>query len=187
MLTIPFHLVGGWHLSLAVRPAGSWASRWVLVAIGYTACLCTVWHASFAFTRSVLRAELAAGTIVSPGPERYSRSTPTPCALSIWAGRCGLCVPACLWSRPAGQDALSPLGGCGASGALHIRGRSSRPLPSSPRPFSGIGMSEDSAAVAIGGVGWPSTGSSIRQAEVVHPRVTAGTRCDIACVSRRES
>lgn len=61
VLTIPFYVVGGWHLSLAIRTAGAWASRWVLVAIGYTACLCTVWHASFAFTRSILRAELAAG------------------------------------------------------------------------------------------------------------------------------
>ncbi len=69
VLTIPFYAVGGWHLSLAIRTAGSWASRWVLVAIGYTACLCTVWHASFAFTRSILRAELAAGTSGSPGPE----------------------------------------------------------------------------------------------------------------------
>ena len=40
-----------------------------MVAIGYIACLCTVWHASFAFTRSILRAELAAGASVSPGPE----------------------------------------------------------------------------------------------------------------------
>ena len=69
VLTIPFYVVGGWHLSLAIRPAGSWASLWVLVAFGYTACLCTVWHASFAFTRSIVRAELAAGTGVSPGPE----------------------------------------------------------------------------------------------------------------------
>ena len=69
ILTIPFYAVGGWHLSLAIRPAGSWASRFVLGAIGYTACLCTVWHASFAFTRSILRAELAAGTSASPGSE----------------------------------------------------------------------------------------------------------------------
>ena len=69
ILTIPFYVVGGWHLSLAIRPAGSWASRWVLGAIGYTACLCTVWHASFAFTRSILRAQLAAGAGVSPGSE----------------------------------------------------------------------------------------------------------------------
>ena len=69
VLTIPFYLVGGWHLSLAIRPAGSWASRWVLVTIGYTACLCTVWHASFAFTRSIVRAELTTGTSGSPGPE----------------------------------------------------------------------------------------------------------------------
>lgn len=69
VLTIPFYAVGGWHLSLAIRTAGSWASRWVLVAIAYTACLCTVWHASFAFTRSILRAELAGGTSGGPGPE----------------------------------------------------------------------------------------------------------------------
>lgn len=69
VLTIPFYVVGGWHLSLAIRPAGSWASRFVLGAIAYTACLCTVWHASFAFTRSILRAELAAGTSGSPGSE----------------------------------------------------------------------------------------------------------------------
>ena len=69
ILTIPFYVVGGWHLSLAIRPASVWASRWVLGAIGYTACLGTVWHASFAFTRSILRAELAAGTRVSSGSE----------------------------------------------------------------------------------------------------------------------
>lgn len=69
ILTIPFYVVGGWHLSLAVRPAGVWASKWVLGAIGYTACLGTVWHAAFAFTRSILRAEVAAGTSVGAGSE----------------------------------------------------------------------------------------------------------------------
>lgn len=60
-LTIPLYFIAAWHLSLAIRPAGRWASRLVLVAIGYSACLATVWHAAFAFTRSILRAELAAG------------------------------------------------------------------------------------------------------------------------------
>ena len=69
VLTIPLYAVGGWHFSLAIRTAGAWASRWVLAAIGYTACLSTVWHASFAFTRAILRAELAAGTSGGPGPE----------------------------------------------------------------------------------------------------------------------
>jgi hypothetical protein len=58
-------------LSLAIRPAWAWASRWVLVAIGYTACLCTVWHASFAFTRPAAASALA--------PRRYLRSAPTRC------------------------------------------------------------------------------------------------------------
>ncbi len=69
ILTIPFYVVGGWHLSLAIRPAGVWASRWVLGAIGYTACLATVWHAAFALTRSILRAEIAAGASVGVGSE----------------------------------------------------------------------------------------------------------------------
>lgn len=68
-LTIPFYFISGWHLSLAIRPAGYWASRLVLVAIAYSACLCTVWHASFAFSRSILRAELANGVSTRPGPE----------------------------------------------------------------------------------------------------------------------
>jgi hypothetical protein len=69
-LTIPFYFISGWHLSLAVRPAGRWASRLVLVAIAYSACLCAVWHASFAFTRSILRAELASGApSTRPSPE----------------------------------------------------------------------------------------------------------------------
>ena len=49
-------------------------------------------------------------------------------ALSVRAGRGGVGVPSCLRSRPDGQDALSPLGGCGTTGALHRGGRSSRPL-----------------------------------------------------------
>ncbi len=69
MLTIPFYIVGGWHLSRAIRPAGSWASRWVLGATAYAAGLFAVWHASFAFTRSILRAELASGASVGAGSE----------------------------------------------------------------------------------------------------------------------
>ena len=69
-LTIPFHFTSAWHLSLVVRPAGLWASRLVLVAMGYSTCLMMVWHASFAFARSILRAELAAGTASrGPSPE----------------------------------------------------------------------------------------------------------------------
>ena len=68
-LTIPLYFIAAWHLSLAVRPAGRWASRLVLVAIAYSVCLTTVWHAAFAFTRSILRAELAAGN-------GLTRSTP---------------------------------------------------------------------------------------------------------------
>lgn len=69
-LTIPFYFINGWHLSLAIRPAGYWASRLVLVGIAYSACICTVWHASFAFTRSIVRAELANGAAATrPSPE----------------------------------------------------------------------------------------------------------------------
>jgi len=69
-LTIPFYCIGAWHLSLALRPPGHWASRLVLVATAYSASILTVWHGSFAFTRSILRAEVAAGaTSGGPGPE----------------------------------------------------------------------------------------------------------------------
>lgn len=69
-LTIPFYCVGGWHLSLALRPAGHWASWLVLVTTAYSASILTVWHASFAFTRSILRAEVAAGAPSGgPSPE----------------------------------------------------------------------------------------------------------------------
>jgi len=66
-LTIPFYCVGAWHLSLAIRPAGHWVSRLILVTSAYSAALFTVWHASFAFNRSILRTE---GTGPGgPGPE----------------------------------------------------------------------------------------------------------------------
>src|SRR5262249_17977110 len=71
MLGIPLHCVtSAWHLSLAVQPAGLWASRLVLVATAYSVSLLAVWHASFAFSRSIVRAERAAGFVTSgPGPE----------------------------------------------------------------------------------------------------------------------
>ncbi|HET7746127.1 MAG TPA: hypothetical protein VFM29_02430 [Vicinamibacteria bacterium] len=63
-LTIPFYAVAGWHLALAVRPGGRWAERLILGTTGYAACLFAVWHASFAFSRSILRAEAASGSTV---------------------------------------------------------------------------------------------------------------------------
>lgn len=54
-LVIPLYLAAGWHLSLVVRPAGLWASRFVLGAMAYAVCLLMVFHASFAFVRSLLR------------------------------------------------------------------------------------------------------------------------------------
>jgi hypothetical protein len=66
-LTIPFYFIAFWHLSLAIRPPWSWASRLVLATSAYSVCLFMVWHASFAFTRSIVRAELATGA-VSAGP-----------------------------------------------------------------------------------------------------------------------
>jgi hypothetical protein len=71
MLGIPLHCVtSAWHLSLAVRPVGLWASRLVLVATAYSVSLLAVWHASFAFARSIARAERASGIVSSgPGPE----------------------------------------------------------------------------------------------------------------------
>lgn len=68
-LTIPFYCVAAWHLSLAIRGAGRWASLMVLVAAAYSACLLTVWHGAFAFTSSILRAEhLAPGIAGGPTP-----------------------------------------------------------------------------------------------------------------------
>jgi hypothetical protein len=71
VLALPLHtFTSAWHLSLAVRPAGAWASRLVFGATAYGVGLLTVWHGSFAFTRSILRAEQAAGVVSSgPGPE----------------------------------------------------------------------------------------------------------------------
>ena len=57
VLTIPFYCVGSWHLSLALRPAPRWLSLLLLAASVYSVCLLTVFHASFAFTRSILRAQ----------------------------------------------------------------------------------------------------------------------------------
>jgi len=69
-LMVPFYCVAAWHLSLAIRGAGRWASWMVLVATAYSASLLTVWHGAFAFTRSILRAEtLARGIAGSPAPE----------------------------------------------------------------------------------------------------------------------
>jgi hypothetical protein len=71
VLALPLHtFTSARHLSLAARPAGAWASRLVLAATAYSVGLLTVWHGSFAFLRSVLRAEQAAGVVSSsPGPE----------------------------------------------------------------------------------------------------------------------
>lgn len=70
-LAIPFLCVTtAWHLYLAVRPAGRWASWLIVAATAYSAPLIAVWHASFAFTRSILRAEISAGlTPGGPGTE----------------------------------------------------------------------------------------------------------------------
>ena len=56
VLGVPFYCLGAWHFALAVRPAGRWASWLVFLAMVYSACLFAVWHASFAFYRSLLRA-----------------------------------------------------------------------------------------------------------------------------------
>src|SRR5262249_35590867 len=71
MLGIPLHCVtSAWHLSLAVQPAGLWASRLVLVATAYSVSLLAVWHASFAFSRSIVRLYRAASIVsTGPGPE----------------------------------------------------------------------------------------------------------------------
>jgi len=70
-LAIPFLCVTtAWHLYLAVRPAGRWASWLILAATAYSAPLIAVWHASFAFMRSIVRAELPAGAMPGgPGTE----------------------------------------------------------------------------------------------------------------------
>jgi hypothetical protein len=68
MVAIPLHCVtSAWHLALAVHPAGPWASRLVFVATAYGVSLLAVWHASFAFVRSIVRAERVVST--GPGPE----------------------------------------------------------------------------------------------------------------------
>jgi hypothetical protein len=71
VLALPLHtFTSAWHLSLAVRPAGAWAPRLVFGATAYSAALLALWHGSFAFLRSTLRAEQAAGVVASgPGPE----------------------------------------------------------------------------------------------------------------------
>jgi Family of unknown function (DUF6796) len=56
-LTIPFYCVGSWHLMLALRPAPRWVGQLLLVVTAYSVCLLTVFHASFAFTRAILRAQ----------------------------------------------------------------------------------------------------------------------------------
>jgi hypothetical protein len=57
VLTIPFYCIGSWHLMLALQPAPRWIGRLLLVVTAYSACLLTVFHASFAFTRAILRAQ----------------------------------------------------------------------------------------------------------------------------------
>lgn len=56
-LTIPFYCISSWHLMLALRPAPQWVGRLLLVVTGYSACLLAVFHASFSFTRAILRAQ----------------------------------------------------------------------------------------------------------------------------------
>jgi small-conductance mechanosensitive channel len=57
ILTIPLYSVSSWHLTLALRPAPRWIGRLLLLVTAYCVCLLTVFHASFAFTRSILRAQ----------------------------------------------------------------------------------------------------------------------------------
>lgn len=57
ILTIPFYTVSSWHLALALRPAPRWIGRLLLIVTAYSVCLLTVFHASFAFTRAILRAQ----------------------------------------------------------------------------------------------------------------------------------
>jgi hypothetical protein len=49
-------LAAAWHIGLAVRPAGRWATWVVSTAVAYSASLAGVWHATFAFYRILLRA-----------------------------------------------------------------------------------------------------------------------------------
>ncbi len=82
-LTIPFYCIGAWHFSLAVRPAGDWASRLVLVATAYGASVLMVWHASFAFIRSHPSGRDRGGShLGGPIRKRSSPSRPTPCPSS---------------------------------------------------------------------------------------------------------
>jgi small-conductance mechanosensitive channel len=57
ILTIPFYSVSSWHLMLALRPAPRWVGWLLLVVSAYSVCLLTVFHASFAFTRAILRVQ----------------------------------------------------------------------------------------------------------------------------------
>src|SRR5512147_2706759 len=56
VLMVPIYVMSwGWHVGLAARPAGRWASWLVFLTSAYAACLVAVWHASFGFYRSFLR------------------------------------------------------------------------------------------------------------------------------------
>src|SRR2546430_10031317 len=57
LLTAPFICVGAWHCALAVRLAGRRIGWLVLLTIAYSESLLMVFHASFAFTRSILRVQ----------------------------------------------------------------------------------------------------------------------------------
>jgi hypothetical protein len=57
ILTGPFFCVGAWHMCLALRPAPQWVGRLALLTTAYSTSLLMVFHASFAFTRSILRAQ----------------------------------------------------------------------------------------------------------------------------------
>lgn len=60
MLIIPFYSISSWHLMLALRPAPRWVGRLLLATSAYSVCLLMVFHASFAFTRAILRAQAGA-------------------------------------------------------------------------------------------------------------------------------
>ena len=57
LLTAPFICVGAWHLAQAIRPPRRWVGWLVVLTIAYSEFLLMVFHASFAFTRSILRVQ----------------------------------------------------------------------------------------------------------------------------------
>jgi hypothetical protein len=150
-LTIPFYSIGGWHLSLAVRPAGTWASRLVFWATAYGASILTVWHASFMFIRSILRAEVAGGA-ASDGPSPEALLAYSTFALPLF--RVGLVL--------SGITFLFVLG-------LILSGRTLYPRWAAvalPGAFTGVGFLLEpyvpvGAAVVLRAAAWNAGGAAL--------------------------